>query len=225
MRGFAAVFTTCMAMAVSPCIVSAEDWKFLYESDGLSVYKSKDPETRLCRYKAEGIYDINFFEMVAVLTDVPRRVEWVTNLSEVELIEGDSAIQGIVYNVFDLPWPACDREMIIHAVGKTCPIETSLTIEFESVEKKAMPVGSGRIRIPYSWGRNYLKYLDPTHTEVCFEVQVDPGGIIPKWIANIFIKDSPIKTLKVMKQQAIRTRGEYKDLSIVADLVKPGTEI
>src|SRR5688572_5457703 len=89
------------------------EWSRLYEEDGITVFANKS-ET-LPEFKAEGRLDLNFYELLAVLNDIPRRVEWVENLAEIRTLTNENTEKLVVYNRFDLPWPASDRDSIVKA--------------------------------------------------------------------------------------------------------------
>ena len=48
------------------------DWTFMYQRDDIKVFSGQGSPRA---YKAEGYFDANILELLAVLADVPRRVE------------------------------------------------------------------------------------------------------------------------------------------------------
>jgi len=45
-----------------------------------------------------------------------------------------------------------------------------------------------------------IKVLSENKLETTFSMQVDPGGSVPAWIANMFVDDTPYYTLKNIKK-------------------------
>jgi hypothetical protein len=43
--------------------------------------------------------------------------------------------------------------------------------------------------------------------EITFQMQVDPGGSIPSWLANMFVVDTPFNTLNELKR--LLASGKY----------------
>ncbi len=202
---------SAISLFLGSLCMAEEQWKFLYEKENIQVYQSADKVNDLIMYKAEGVIDLNIYELVAVLTDIPRRIEWIDSLLEIQLLEGDSTSHGVLFSVFDLPWPFADRESIVEAVGAADYQSKSVALEFRTVLRNEIPVGKGRIRVPFASGQHSMRYLDDDHTHMTVQMQMNPGGRLPVWIANMFIKKAPIKTMKSLKKQVIRTRGDYDD--------------
>jgi hypothetical protein len=86
-----------------------------------------------------------------------------------------------------------------------------VVINFVNVEADDLAMSGDVVRVPIITGSIYLKKIDNAKTEVAYNIQLDPGGYIPKWIAEIFIGKIPIKTLQGLKKQVIRTRGQYEE--------------
>src|SRR4051812_36642435 len=104
---FAAVWTQ---------LATAQTWEFLYEVDGIKVFASSQ-ENLQC-YRAEGVIEANVFELMAVIADLSRRPEWVRNLESSTAIEGDIASSVLLYERYNFPWPASDRDTITQSNTK-----------------------------------------------------------------------------------------------------------
>jgi hypothetical protein len=189
----------------------AEDqggWRFLYEHDGIRVYQS---EATLPTFKAEGRLEANLYELLAIMADLERRKEWVANLSEIKILEGDPESKVYVYNRFDLPWPASDRDSIIEGTTVINYQKREVEVSFIGVSHPAKPEIPGVVRINNLKGSTKIKYIDENHVDVIQQAAIDTGGNIPLWVAKMFAEDQPINTIKAMKKQLLKTKGEYID--------------
>ena len=45
-----------------------------------------------------------------------------------------------------------------------------------------------------------VKVVAKNKLEVIFLMQVDPGGAVPSWLANLFVEDTPFNTLTNIKK-------------------------
>jgi len=181
-------------------------WEFLYEQDGIRVHRL---DTELPTFKAEGRLEANLYELLAIMADLERRIEWVANLSEIKIIEGDPEATVFVYNRFDLPWPASDRDSVIKGTTVIDYQKREVEVSFEGAAHSTRPEVPGVVRITKLKGFTKLKYVDETHVDVIQQATIDTGGNIPLWIAKMFAEDQPINTIKSMKKQLVRTRGQY----------------
>ena len=61
--------------------------------------------------------------------------------------------------------------------------------------------------------RGYYRFtaLDASHTHVDYQVDADPAGSLPRWIAKLATRTLPLDTLRAMRKQAQRTRGWYAE--------------
>jgi hypothetical protein len=192
----------------STALYAGSDWEFLYEHDGIKVHRLNTP---LPTFKAEGRLQANLYELLAIMADVERRIEWVANLSEIKIIEGDPESKVYVYNRFDLPWPASDRDSIIEGTTRIDYQNQEVEVSFVGVTHSTRPEIPGVVRITNLQGSTKIKYVDDTQVDVVQQATIDSGGNIPHWVAKIFAEDQPINTIKAMKKQLEKTKGQYAD--------------
>ena len=54
-----------------------------------------------------------------------------------------------------------------------------------------------------------LEAIGPRRTRVDYQMRIDIGGSVPRFIANYVTQDMPIATLSSLRRQVDRTAGEY----------------
>ena len=72
---------------------SAKDegkWEYLYKKETISVYKEKES---VYSYMAKGEIYENFFEVLAVASDIKKRPEWVPNQKTSRIVQGRSELK------------------------------------------------------------------------------------------------------------------------------------
>ncbi len=82
-------------------------------------------------------------------------------------------------------------------------------IRFKAIEGADERPRKNVIRIPTADGFLQLKVLGENRTFVRYEVQLDPGGWLPQWICNFFVRDAPMDMLRAMQRRI----AEKKDLN------------
>ncbi len=197
-----------MAFIFFAAVVHAESWSFLYESEGIKVFTDcASPPT----FRAEGVLDVDVVEIFAVLADVPRRTEWVNHLSESRVVRDNHVDRVVVYSRYHLPWPARDRDSLIETSYANDYEHGTATIRFRTIKEPGEPPKSDVIRIPTATGTLYLKVLGKGKTFVRYELTLDPGGWLPQWICNFFVRDAPIEFLQAMKRRIREKKGSYQE--------------
>lgn len=186
-----------------------DNWNYLYKKKSIAVYQEKEVENS---YKAEGEISENFFALLAVASDIKRRAEWVPNLMDSVLIEGTlESNEMTLYEQFSLPWPAMNRDAVIHCKLTKDYKNKSLVIIFNQIESPKKPPHKDYIRVPQTKGKMEFRYIDEKRTFARYEIQLDPGGTLPGFIISFFIKQAPYDALIGLIEQIKKTKGEYKE--------------
>lgn len=183
-------------------------WSYLYQKDGITVYQESSNNNY---YRADAVIKENFFTVLAVAADIARRPEWVPNLKESTILEG-SVMGGLVlYEVFHLPWPATNRDVVIKCDIKKDYVNKNLLIVFQSITRESHPPMKQKIRVPEAKGEMEFSFIDEETTKGRYQIQLDPGGTLPNFIVNFFIKKAPLDAIKGLIAQIKKTQGQYKD--------------
>jgi len=182
-------------------------WEYMYTKSGLNMYEAIG--TSLPTYKAEGIIPVNLLDLLAVISDVPRRPEWLPDIDESRILEGDIESRVIIYERFDMPWPVTDRDCVVESVIYKDFAHGVVTVTFKEIEHPAKPPVEGLVRIPIMRGQMQFSYLDSDRTVATYEATLDIDTSLPDWLFQIALRRLPIFTLEAITQQVKRTRGQY----------------
>ena len=66
------------------------------------------------------------------------------------------------------------------------------------------------VRIPFGKGLWRVKVTGQNQLNVMFQLQIDPGGNVPAWLANIFVTTTPTYTLKKLRE--IIAEDKYQNM-------------
>lgn len=187
-----------------PLAANAGDWTLIKEQDGIRAYKRDIPGSDIVAFKGEGLVEATPLKVASVLMDISRKLEWVDRILEARLVKQLGPLERVEYNRSHVPWPLSDRDFVFHALAKVEP-DGAVVFELKSVEDAAEPPHKGLVR-----GRlvNSGYRLEPVEggarTRITVEIQADPRGSVPKWIANLVQKKWPIKTILGIRSQSAR---------------------
>ena len=67
-----------------------------------------------------------------------------------------------------------------------------------------IPEVQGEIRVPELAGLWKLSPRGDGRTEGIYEMRGEPGGSVPSWLANSFVVDAPLETLRTLRAVAER---------------------
>ena len=191
---------TLLLLLPTPVLL-ADDWRLARQEDGIDIYLSAVEGSSYQAFR--GVTRIR--ASVRTLTDLQENLrvacKWLYACAEMRLLEvdGDSTW---VYLVTDLPWPARPRDIVLRV--RTERLDDGTLVRHLSAEPGRIPAAPGLIRVRRLHGEWTMRPLGEKETEVTYQLQADPAGDVPGWLANQFVVDAPLITLRTLKAVAER---------------------
>jgi len=170
-----------------------ESWDLAKESDGVKVYTRTNKVMSFKEFKATMTVKAKVQDFVSVLFDVDGLTSWGYNISESKLLERPNDTIQIYYAVAKAPWPYKDRDGIYKNTFEWDKNSGSLTVEIELLEDER-ELSNSFVRMD-GYGFWKVEEISANELKIDFQMQVDPGGSIKAWMANMFVTDSPFKTM------------------------------
>ncbi|QXI36471.1 START domain-containing protein [Pseudomonas xantholysinigenes] len=191
-----------LALLLLPVITSsAEHWHLARQQDGIDVYLSSVEGSSYQQFR--GVTRIK--ASVRTLTDLQENLrvacKWLYACADMRLLEVDGDTTW-VYLSTALPWPAKPRDMVLKV--RTERLDDDTLVRHLSAEPGRVPVDPGLIRVRRLSGEWIMRPLGERDTEVTYQLRADPAGDVPSWLANQFVVDAPMVTLKTLRAVAER---------------------
>lgn len=147
--------------------------------------------------------------MLAVLSDTAKRTEWVKDLEESQILQGDIQTRVVIYERFHLPWPLNDRDSAVESIISQNFKKLEVSVRYHEVKHPKAPLRAGVTRMPVVRGSMYFRYVDAQHCFARIVMTLDVGGMLPDFAVNRFVRKGPAMTLEGLVRQVGRTRGKY----------------
>ena len=175
------------------------NWKLEKDKDGIKVYSSDIPNSAFKAIKVDCTLTGNYTKLIAVLTNVSQFSNWIYHSKTTSLVKKYSANDIIYHTETEMPWPLSNRDAIIHLRINTDSLPKFLSISGSS-EPDLVP-RSGKVRVVHynaSW-----KVTMPTAQtiHINYQLEIDPGGSIPAWVANMFVAKGPLETFSSLAEK------------------------
>ncbi len=169
------------------------NWKLATEKNGIRVYLSDVAGSDFKAVKVECVLTGTYTKLVGILTNVSHFTDWVYNSKTSKILKQINPLDFTYYSVTHMPWPLSNRDLVIHMRVKTDSLPRYLTIS-GTAEPNIVPVIPVYVRVTHykaSW-----KVTMPTAQTIAISylLEVDPGGSIPAWAANMFADKGPYGT-------------------------------
>lgn len=200
-------------------------WSIISDSDGIKTYRKEIPGTEVFPLKGETILDAPIDKVLTLMLDDDRAPEWIDLLADIKLVKTYSASRYTLLYEMDSPFPIFvkKRDFYLESNFTYNKKEKSVTLSLHSVQDKSVPEQRGYVRGHiYKSVWNFTALQKEGKTAVNMEYQVDPRGLIPKWMVRAFQKDWPHNTLKKLDQYLQNETFDTSPtlLELVPELVK-----
>jgi hypothetical protein len=106
------------------------------------------------------------------------------------MVKKNNAYDFIYYSETHMPWPLTNRDAIIHLQIRTDSLPKFLIVTGKSVEG-FVPEFPSRVRVPHYEATWKVTMPASDQLRINYLVEVDPGGSIPAWVANMFAEKGP----------------------------------
>ena len=175
-----------------------EPWELVKDKNGIKVFTRTNTIMSFKEFKAVMEIRASVDEFLSVLYDVEGLTKWGHNLTEARLLTRPDEFSQTYYAVAKAPWPYKNRDGIYSNVFDWDKKAKTLTVAIELLEGTE---GSERdlVRLD-GFGYWQVHEIAEDKIEVIFQMQVDPGGSIKAWLANMFVTDSPFYTMEGLRE-------------------------
>ncbi|MEO8885494.1 MAG: START domain-containing protein [Mucilaginibacter sp.] len=187
------------------------NWQFSAEKDGIKVYTSIVPESKIKALKVECNFQTTLPQLTAVLMDIKAAPEWVYATKSCVMLKQVSPADLYYYSEVKLPWPVQNRDFVAHLTVSQNPETRVVTVD-GPVIAGMVPSKDGIVRVDHSKGKWLLIPISKDEVKIEYILQTDPGGAIPAWIVNLFASEGPMQSFKRLKLQLLKPA--YKNVSL-----------
>ncbi|MFT3855960.1 MAG: START domain-containing protein [Aquabacterium sp.] len=156
-----------------------------------------------------GVTEVNqsTLNALALLADIPNLSNWIFKCASATVPSGYSADH--TYARFNGVWPASPRDVLFKTVVTQ---QADGVIVVDSRQVAGYPPADDHVRMPFLHNVFRLTPLKGGWTRVEFETQIDLGGLVPTWLANLVSTQAAEVTLSGMQREIGKAR--YKVRSV-----------
>jgi hypothetical protein len=172
-----------LAMAVSAeWRIDDPDWQPVYEEDGVEVYARDVPERRIREVKAERIVDVPAEHLWSVVTDTEHYAEFMPFVSESVVVERTATTQLFYQRL--TPPIVSDRDVVLAITSERDERLGIFKATWLAVSDRGPAVRRGVVRLVDVRGQWMVERLSESASRLTYFAFIEPGGAIPRWMAN-----------------------------------------
>jgi hypothetical protein len=180
-------------------VLESKDWKLAKQKNSIGVYTAPGGHDGLKLIKVTAEMTGSLQKVKQIFTDISIQKEWVYGTRKSYLVKKQDENSQLYYNETGLPWPANNRDVVIHMVMEEDPALKSLVIRQES-EKGSFPANKGVVRVQHLSGKWIFTETGNKKLKAVYYLDIDPGGSLPAWVVNLFITKGPYETFIKLQQ-------------------------
>ncbi len=185
-------------------------WEFIDSEQGITVTKRDEEDRQLPTFKGIGKVQASIYDVLAVILDADRHVEWMHDCAASAKVKQVSETEMIVYNRTDAPWPVKDRDVVLKGTLDVVKPGQRVVSRFRVASNSHRAKVPDVIRMPWLKGHWKLTQLR-NGTQVEYKVNADPAGRLPDWLVERTARYIPLYTIVGLRDQVNATRGTYDD--------------
>lgn len=190
-----------LALALLSPLGQADDWNLAYDREGIRVYLSGVVDSPYQQFRGVSTIKASVRTLADLQENLRVACKWLYACDQMRLVEVEDDSTW-VYLTTNLPWPTLPRDIILKV--STERFDDGTLVRHLQAEPGKLPVEPGMIRVQHLSGKWIMKPLGERETEVTYQLQADPAGDVPGWLANRFVVDAPVVTLRTLRAVAER---------------------
>ena len=176
---------------------SQETWSLNRDTNGIKVYSKEIEGYNFKSFKAITTINGSVHDFVFTLADIANFPKWGHQIKSAKILERAGDTLQIYYSIAKAPFPYKDRDGIYLNRFKWKSDAKILMVEIE-ILSDYLDENEKYIRVK-GYGYWKIVVVSENSMEVTFSMQIDPGGSIPSWLANMFVDGTPYHTLLNIK--------------------------
>ena len=210
-------------VAISVLHAEQAQWETITREAGITVQRQEIEDSNYVIFRGMGVVSAPLVEILATLADYSSHKDWIGNSLGSREVQRVSEKSVVFYTATEAPWPLKDRDFV--GISRMTVDKKNKMIIMRSREYSHpdAPPRTDRQRMPFvrvTWIFKPMQKYKGKRTWVSFQVQADPGGIIPSWAANLVAKKIPFDTISGLRrrlaagqvnQEFVEQYSEYKD--------------
>ena len=204
--------TTGSAHAETPL----PEWESIANESSIEVFQRKVPGSSFVSFKGVGIVDASIYDVYSVIFDIRNKTKLLSNCGDYQLLKFKSMGNLVVYTRTQAPFVLIsDRDTVLETKVDFQPNSKTIYARFKKGDDTLMPPPDDAVRTKELQGGWTLEVLSPTSTKVTYEVNANPGGLLPAWLVNLGSRKLPLKTLMNLRSQVTHLDAHQRARLIV----------
>jgi hypothetical protein len=210
MKVFIAILIVC---AASVAVAGRDNgWQMIMDKENIKGYSRSVEGSDILEFRSSVIANAKIEVVGAILRNVEGLKEASSHCTEVRFLEKTDINNYIFYVAYSYPPPIADRDMIVKVSGRYDYNMGRVISDLRALSEPLVPLKKNCIRITNYRAQFIVEYINREKTNIVYTSMLDPGGSIPKVLAN-FMSKLALESSGLDLQEAIKNK-KYIDAAM-----------
>jgi len=203
-----------MAHEDHPARQTRETWELRKDQEGIRVYSRAGDSSGIDELRVETTLPGKLSSLAALILDIGNYPNWSFNSEKAFVLKRISPTELYFYSLVRSPWPASDRDLVVHLRLTQDSSSRTLYIHADEIPGY-IPEKKGIVRVPASVERWIVTPLPGDRITISYELRLDPGASAPPWLINLFSTKGPYETFCHLREQLKQPRYHDDALNFI----------
>ena len=208
--------TGSILLLLSTNAFSQNDWALKSDKEGIKVYTKDLDNSPFKAVKTVCTIDASLTKLTAVLLDINSSIDWVYATKSCRVLKQPSPSELFYYSEVTVPWPVNNRDFIIRLKVWQDAKTKVVTVEGEN-KPALLPEKKNVVRIQQCYSKWIIVPQPNGQVKIEYVLQVDPGGMVPAWLINLFATKGPLESFKNLRMQVKKPAYSHVVLPFIKD--------
>lgn len=192
------------------------EWREIADEEGIKVYQREVPGTSFVSFRGIGVVDADIFDVYAVIFDIKNKTSLLSNCSDYQLLQYKALGNLVVYTRTEAPFIfISDRDSVLETRVTFEHDKKRIVATFKKTDDTIFPPRDDAVRTKALKGSWILEALADGTTRITYEVNADPGGLLPAWLVNLGSRKLPLATIRNMRGQVLEQEAYVRSRFLV----------
>lgn len=192
------------------------EWREIADEDGIKVYQREVPGTSFVSFRGIGVVDADIFDVYAVIFDIKNKTSLLSNCKDYQLLQYKGLGNLVVYTRTGAPFIIIsDRDSVLETRVTFENEKKRILATFQKTDDNVFPPRDDAVRTKALKGGWILEAQDDGKTRITYEVNADPGGLLPAWLVNLGSRKLPLNTIRNMRGQVLNKEAYARSRFLV----------
>lgn len=220
------ILQVCFAWSIFA--VSAQDaaatepigeWREIADEEGIKVYQREAPGTSFVSFRGIGVVEADIFDVYAVIFDIKNKTSLLSNCLDYQLLQYKGLGNLVVYTRTGAPFIfISDRDSVLETRVSFENEKKRIVATFQKTDDSIFPPLDDAVRTKALKGGWILEAQADGNTRITYEVNADPGGLLPAWLVNLGSRKLPLTTIRNMRGQVLNKEAYARSRFLVKHL-------